>query len=74
MEKSVDDVVQTSAEATPVVSEHSGEHSDEYNETLYERYGVPRGAVAFVVLIFLMYVGYFFLTWYEVFVLRSAGG
>lgn len=74
MEKPVDDVAQTSAETTPVISEHSGEHNDEYNETLYENYGVPRGAVAFVVLIFIFYVGYFFLTWYEVFVARSVGG
>ncbi|MCA9884120.1 MAG: hypothetical protein KC546_15825 [Anaerolineae bacterium] len=73
MEKPMDDVAQTSPEAT-AEGGHSSEHNDEYNETLYERYGVPRGAVAFVVVIFFFYIGYFFLTWYEVFVARTLGG
>ena len=33
---------------------------------------VPRGALAFVILLILFYVGYWTITWFEVFVLRGA--
>jgi len=37
-----------------------------------ESYGVPRGAFAFVILMMVFFVVYFFLTWTEIFVLRGS--
>ena len=44
-------------------------HEDEQPK---ERYGVPRGALAFVLVMLFGYALYWFITWFEVFVLRGA--
>lgn len=54
---------------TPTAEEQANTQPQEEKK---ERYSAPRGAFAFVLLLLAGYAVYWFITWFEIFILRGA--
>lgn len=62
-------------EQSPLKTEKAGQESpsDEARHEDHEADFIPRGAFYFVLVLIIGYTIYFFLTWYEIVVLRGGG-
>lgn len=59
-------------EQVKIEIEDSGSAQEEPIQEDYTSNAPPRGAVAFAAFMLIVYVGYYLITWFEVFILRGA--